>query len=174
MNITITQRLMRNQRKLYYSFEWGKKCGQRKATGIFTYTHPVNKTQDKLNKEALRILEIKKSGMIMDAQGIGAGLISKHRLRQNFLDFYSDYVKRNKRIGKRHLECSLMQFKHFIGGKFLSPMDVTEELCLRFRKYLLAHLNGETPANYFARFKQVIKAATKQGYLELIHAQISR
>ncbi len=60
-----------------------------------------------------------------------------------------------------------MQFKLFIGGKLLSPMDVTEELCLRFRKYLQDHLNGETPANYFARFKQVIKAATKQGYFRI-------
>jgi len=105
--------------------------------------------------------------MIVDAQGIGTGLIPVHRLRQNFLDFYSDYVKRNKRTGNRHLACCLTQFRRFIGSKFLSPIDVTEELCLRFRKHLLDHLNGETPANYFARFKQVIKAATKQGYFRI-------
>jgi hypothetical protein len=50
MGVIITQRLMRNQRKIYYSFEWGKKRGQRKATGIFTYTHLVNKTQEEYNK----------------------------------------------------------------------------------------------------------------------------
>ncbi len=42
---------MRNQRKIYYSFEWGKMRGQRNATGIFTYTHPVSKTQEKHNKK---------------------------------------------------------------------------------------------------------------------------
>jgi hypothetical protein len=52
-----------------------KKRGQRKATGIFTYTHPVNKTQEEHNQEAL-ILEVKKSEMIIDAQGIGTGLVA--------------------------------------------------------------------------------------------------
>ncbi len=29
------------------------------------------------------------------------------------------------------------------------------------------HLNGETPANYFTRFKKVLKSATRQGYFKI-------
>jgi hypothetical protein len=29
---------------------------------------------------------------------------------------------------------------------------------------LLDNFNGDTPANYFGRFKRVIKAATREGY----------
>lgn len=35
---------------------------------------------------------------------------------------------------------------------------------MRFRQYLLERYNGHTPANYFARFKRVVAAATQQGY----------
>jgi integrase len=43
-------------------------------------------------------------------------------------------------------------------------MDITENLCVRFRQYLLDHFTGDTPANYYARFKRALKAATKEGY----------
>ncbi|MCS3798506.1 integrase [Chitinophagaceae bacterium OAS944] len=57
-----------------------------------------------------------------------------------------------------------MQFTEFIGAPSLPPIDVTEELCTRFRDYLLANFTGDTPMNYWSRFKKVIKAAYKQRY----------
>ena len=44
------------------------------------------------------------------------------------------------------------------------PIEVTENLCVRFRQFLLDHFTGDTPANYYARFKEVLKAASKEGY----------
>jgi len=35
----------------------------------------------------------------------------------------------------------------------------------------LDRFNGDTPANYFSRFKKVIKAATKQGYFRINPAE---
>jgi len=43
-------------------------------------------------------------------------------------------------------------------------MDITEELCKRFRKHLLSKYTGATPGNYFFNFKQVIRAATRDNY----------
>ncbi len=37
MNIVVKQRPSEAKDKIYYSFEWGRSSGQRKATGIFTY-----------------------------------------------------------------------------------------------------------------------------------------
>lgn len=69
------------------------------------------------------------------------------------------------------MECSYWQFKLFVGTKYISPSDITEVLCFNFRRYLLEHLNGETPANYFARYKTVLRAAAKQGYFNLSPSQ---
>jgi hypothetical protein len=56
--------------------------------------------------------------------------------------------------------------KFLYGKKYLPPIEVTEALSARFREYLLDKFNGDTPANYFSRFKNVVKAATKQGYFK--------
>lgn len=73
--------------------------------------------------------------------------------------------------GPRHLEGSLRHFKSLLSKKYLPPVEITGELCAQIRKYLLDCFNGDTPANYFSRFKKVIKAATKQGYFRINPAE---
>ncbi len=167
MNINITQRLSRNSQKVYYTLEWGKAGGQRMSTGVFTYVKPKDQIQRNHNKEALKILEAKRSQMILDRQAINTGYIPQHKIMNNFLDYYADYVKLNMRKGNRHLSQSLNSFKIFIGKNYISAIEINENLCERFRNYLLANLNGETPANYFSRFKRVLEAASKDGYFKI-------
>ena len=113
MNIKIVPRLSRNKEKLYYTVSWGMDAGQRIATGIFTFTHPINSLQQKHNKEALHFLEIKRSQLSLDRQAIGTAVLPAHRLKANFLDFYEDFVTSNRQIGNRHLEGSLPHLKSF-------------------------------------------------------------
>ncbi|GEM_PF-909871 len=171
MKVIVTPRLSRDHSKIFYSFEWGKKAGQRIATGVFTYVHPANTIQKKYNNEAHRLLEAKKSRLILDALSVGSDFTPSYRFERNFLDYYKNYVEYNKTLGNRHLECSYSQFRQFFRSNYLAPKEVTEELCNKFQKYLLSHLNGETPSNYFAKFKKVLKAATKEGYFKISPSQ---
>lgn len=158
--------MTRNRNKIYYTLEWGKKAGQRIATGIFTYTFPANPIQKSHNKEALRFLQMKKAQMTLDWLAVGTASVPAHRYHFNFLDFYEEYVRQNKQTGNRHLQSSYGHFKNFLNRSCIPPIDVTEDLSARFRQYLLDHFNGETPANYFARYKRVLKSATSQGYFK--------
>lgn len=164
MSITISKKTSRDKSKFWYYEEWGKEAGQRRATGVFTYVKPANQVQKNHNKEALAILEIKQSQLTLDSQAIGTGYIPVHKFRQNFLDFFEEYVKNNSREGKRHLQSSFTHFKAFIKKKFVAPIEMTENLCQRYRSYLLDRFRGDTPMNYFSEFKRMIKTATKQGY----------
>jgi len=166
MGIQIVPRCTRSGKKIYYSLEWGKKPGQRLATGIFTYTHAANRIQETYNKEAFRLVEIQRAHLLLGWQSLGNGVSSWRKCSPNFIDFYKEYVRQNEQLGNKHLAGSLRHFRAFINIPFLSPVDVTEELAKRYRKYLLDRFNGETPANYFTRFKQVLKAATRQGYFQ--------
>ena len=166
MSIIITKRASKDKNKVRYAMEWGRRAKQRKATGIFTYTHPRDQLQKNHNKEALAILETKRSQMILDSQAITSGYVPKHKVKSNFLDYYTEYVRLNPTTGNRHLVSSLNVFKKFIGKEFISPVEISETLCEGFRNYLLKNLNGETPANYFMRFKRVIKGAKKDGYFK--------
>ena len=140
--------------------------GQRISTGIYTYIKPKDQIQKNQNKEALMILENKRSQMILDRHAVNSGYIPRHKIMNNFLDYYSEYVKLNMRKGNRHLIQSLKSFRLFIGKDYISAVEINEEFCEQFRTYLLANLNGETPANYFSRFKRVLEAATKNAYFK--------
>ncbi|MDQ6902361.1 MAG: site-specific integrase [Bacteroidota bacterium] len=164
MNINVTQRLSRNKQKVYYSLDWGRAGGQRMSTGVFIYLKPKDQIQRNHNKEALLILETKRSQMILDRQSISTWYIPQHKVKTNFLDYYAEFVRLNPTKGNRHLASSFHAFEKFISSGFISPVEITENFCERFRGYLLANYNGETPANYFMRFKRVLKVAKKEGY----------
>ena len=150
--------------KAYFTIEYGRGNGQRVATGIFIYTHPKSQVEKNHNKQALILVDTKKSELQLEQQAIGSGFIPSHKFKGNFLEFYEQFVKDNRRRAKRHLQNSLTQFKSFLRKDFISPVDITENLCIRFRQFLLSKFTGETPANYFSEFKKVIRAATKDNY----------
>jgi integrase len=169
MGITIIKKPSRGkgEKKVFYTLSWGRGAGEREATGIYTFVKPKDQTQRNHNLQALAVLERKQSQMVLDQQSVSVGSVPPHRFKANFLEYYAEFVENNKQGGNRHLEGSFSHFKAFLKRNFLSSHEVTENLCERFRKYLLDHFNGDTPANYFSRFKRVIKAATKEGYFRV-------
>lgn len=157
-----------NQRgdKITFYYDYGRAPGQRPSTGIFIYSKPKDQIQKNHNKEALALLETKKSQMIIEKQAIGTAFIPSHKFKQNFFEYYEEYVKLNARKGNRHLINSLTQFKLFVKNDFIAPVDITENFCKRFRQYLLDKFNGETPGCYYSRFKWVVNAAKADGYFQ--------
>jgi hypothetical protein len=108
--------------KAYFSIEYSRKSGERMATGIFVYTRPKDQVQKNHNKEALILIETKKSELLLERQAIGSGFIPGHKFKANFIDFYQEYVTQNVRKGNRHLPSSLRQFKLFLKAEFISPI----------------------------------------------------
>jgi len=162
--MNILKRENRAGDKILFYYDFGRGTGQRHATGIFIYKKPKDQIQRNHNKEALALLETKKSQVIIEQQAIGSAFIPSHKFKKNFLEYYEEYVKLNKRNGNRHLINSLSQFKLFVKSDFIAPIDINENFCKRFRQYLLDKFTGETPGGYYARFKWVVKAATSDGY----------
>ena len=152
--------------KIIFYYDFGRGAGQRPSTGIFIYTNPKNQIEKNHNKQALLLLETKKSQMTIEQQAIGSSFIPQHKFKANFLEYFDEYAKQNERKGNRHLANSLKQFKLFIKGDYIAPIDITENFCKRFRQFLLDKFTGETPGGYYARFKWVVKAATKDGYFQ--------
>jgi hypothetical protein len=79
MTIVLKKRPSTPKDKIHYSFEWGRLPGQRRATGIFTYTKPKDQQVKNHNKEAIGILDAKKSQLILDVQAINSGFILQHK-----------------------------------------------------------------------------------------------
>ncbi len=162
--MNIIKRKNRPGDKYVFYYDLGREPGQRPSTGIFIYTKPKDQIQKNHNKEALALIEVKKSQTIIEKQAIGSAYIPKHKFKSIFLEYYEEYVKLNQRKGNRHLINSFTQFQLFIVRDFISPTDINENFCRRFRQFLLDKYTGETPGNYYSRFKWVVNAATKDGY----------
>ncbi len=140
-------RLTRDGSKKLYYYDFGRKAGQRPATGIFTFTEPKNSIEKAHNKEALALLKIKQSQLIIEQQSTGTGYIPSHKFKANFLDYYEEYVRKNKRPGNRHMEGSLRHLKTFLNADYLNTVEVTENFCKRFRQFLLDKFTRDTPAD---------------------------
>jgi integrase len=164
--MNISKRLSKKGDKIIFDYDYGRGAGQRRSTGIFIYAKPKNQTEKNHNKQALALLDVKKSQLTIEQQAIGSAFIPAHKFKANFIEYYEEYVKQNTRKGNRHLTNSLTQFKLFIKKDFIAPLDITENFCKRFNRFLLDKYTGETPGNYYARFKWVINAAASDGYFQ--------
>jgi integrase len=164
--MNLLKRANKNGDKITFYYDFGRGPGQRPSTGIFVYKNPQNQIQKNHNKQALALLEIKKSQLTIERQAVGSAFIPVHKFKANFLEYYEEYVKMNSRKGNRHLLNSLKQFKLFINRNYISPIDITENFCKRFRQFLLDKFNGETPGGYYSRFKWVVNAAQSDGYFQ--------
>jgi integrase len=164
--MNIIKRTNKKGDKITFYYDFGREPGQRPSTGVFIYTNPKNQVEKNHNKQATLILETKKSQLIIEQQAVGSAYIPAHKFKANFIEYFEEYVELNKRKGNRHLASSLKQFKLFVKKDFISPIDITENFCKRFRQFLLDKFTGETPGGYYARFKWVINAAESDGYFQ--------
>lgn len=162
--MNLLKRRSKKRDKITFYYDFGRGAGQRPSTGIFIYTKPKDQAQKNHNKESLALLEVKKSQLTIEKQSIGSSFIPSHKFKSNFIEYYEEYVKQNSRKGNRHLANSLKHFREFAKNDFVAPVDITENYCKRFRQYLLDQFTGETPLNYYSRFKWVVNAATSDGY----------
>ncbi len=83
----------------------------------------------------------------------------------DFIAYYKKYVDTYKNKDVRLVNCSynhFVKFKNEQGIKQLEIKDLSESLCKAFSEYLKQNLNGETPFNYFKKFKALIKQAYKE------------
>lgn len=93
------------------------------------------------------------------------GLISPDKKRINFIEYYQAYLQSYSNKDIRIVRYSLEKFKLFVGVDYIAPHQVDDELVKKFRNYLQDNLNGETPLNYFTKFKSVCKKAVKERIL---------
>ncbi|GAA3934312.1 hypothetical protein GO495_29800 [Chitinophaga oryziterrae] len=59
--MNIGEKLNKKGDKIHFFYDLGRGPGQRPTTGIFIYARPNSQEQKNFNKEALKILETKKS-----------------------------------------------------------------------------------------------------------------
>lgn len=176
MKVTIRRKKIANNTKYSLILDYYAK-NQRKfeTLGIHTYIKPKTEAERKHNADKKILAEdirLKRENELKAAEYDVENVLSK---KGNFLDYYKIYVDKYAKKDVRMVKHSHTHFVSFIQKNYahksianvlyLRPSDVKKELCIQFKEYLSNEcgLSGETPANYFSRFKKVLKKASDDG-----------
>ncbi len=132
---------------------------------IIIKTNPTTKEERQYNKEqmalAMMIREKRESFLKHNEEA----LLSPHLKRINFIDYAKAYLAKYPNKDLRLMKNCLVKFFEYIEKDFILPSEVNQGLVMGFRNHLLACLNGETPSNYFTKFKKLCKQAVKDRVL---------
>jgi len=117
------------------------------------------------NKEIYRLAEAVRAKRELDFHANIQGIAAPWKQDSNFFD-YAEGLYRNKTpLTRQTYVNALEQLKSFM-GKHLTFREINERLCMDYRDYVLGKLKRNTAATYFARFKSVVRNATKEGYFQ--------
>ena len=129
------------------------------------FENPKSDEQRVHNSETLRLAESirgkKQESYFAKKENLRGASIRKI----NFLDYFQNYEDTYKNKDIRLVKYSLVKFREFLDKEYLQPHEVTEELVIDYKNHLQDKLNGDTPYNYFSKFKQMCKHAYKEGVL---------
>ncbi|WP_418510596.1 tyrosine-type recombinase/integrase [Corallibacter sp.] len=94
--------------------------------------------------------------------------VPKHLRNINFNDFAKSFIDNYNKKDLRMIEATLKKFNEYIKNDRLKLSEVTPSIMNGYKDYLndSAKLNGETPHNYFTRFKKILKDAELKGLIK--------
>lgn len=159
----------------------------KKYLGISIHKRDKDKRAKRAQAEAIRS---KMHNNLLEQQ---YGIISGDRLRADFIEYFKDYLLNYKQAGFRKFKSTYEKFLQFLLSKkqikkIVPPEIVTtytfssvgpgdrlpftvlnNKLCQAYADYLqdgsLSGLSGESPHDYFKRFRTVINQAYRDKYL---------
>jgi integrase len=148
---------------------------------IFLYDKPSNPLERRHNSETSELVENIRATRMLDIQNRKYGFISDRDRSSSFVDFFRAFI-----CTKTHSECdnNAMSFRYFVAfaGHDLIFNDLDEFLCEDYKNFMLSGpgisrrgraICRNTAANYFAKFRNAIKRAYKQGLITVdLHSQV--
>jgi integrase len=120
---------------------------------------PEQREQNKENKKLAESIRAKKE---LELQAKDYEYTPTFKKNVDFIAYFTKYVADYKHTDLRIIKYSLHWFTKYLETlniKTIKPKQLDVKLCKGFYSYLQNNLNGETPYNYFNKFKQVIRQA---------------
>jgi site-specific recombinase XerD len=93
--------------------------------------------------------------------------IPKHLRNVDFFDFAESFKNNYKKKDLRMISATIRQFELYVKNQKIRIAEITPSLMKGYMDYLNddAGLSGESPHNYFTRFKKIINDAEQKGLI---------
>lgn len=166
MSVQLREKKINNGKSFYLDiYQNGKRSY--KFLGIKVITKGPKKDSPTKRKEKIRIAEERAAQEQIKLISRGTSYTPEHLREISFDDFSNDFLKKYTKRDKRIVSAAVKKFKEMINAKKLHVSEITPEIMENYREFLLAcnELSGETPHNYFTRFKKLLKGAKIKGLI---------
>lgn len=163
MSVKLRQKELKNKGKSFYLDIYHN--GKRHYEFLNIQINPKDDTPEK-KKEKITLVNLIRSQREIELNSEGSNYTPKHKKKIDFLEYYRAYLAKYPKKDKRMIKYSFEKFKLFINKENFLASELTTKVCEGYKDYLCstkAGLSGETPQNYFSRFKKVLRAATNDG-----------
>ncbi len=155
--------------------------------GLHIFKNPQTEQEKESNKEIIKLADKIRAKREEEFNHVSEGFQAPSKKKINFIDYYKAFVDSYTNKDLRIVKYSYEHFKKYVSeikqkGKtppdpvakrknptsrektyFILPSEITPDFVKGFVNYLNENLNGETPYNYFTKFKKLCKKATKEG-----------
>lgn len=138
-----------------------KPIRKKEVLKLYLKEHPGTPDERKKNNENLLLAQGIRSTRETDINHSKEGFISPNKKKINFYDYCQTYIEQYDKKDIRMIKGAVKLFFDHVGEKFILPIQVDEKLIEGFKGLLEKKYKGETPRSYFARFKKILTAATK-------------
>jgi integrase len=167
MSVQLREKKIKNGKSFYLDIHQKGKKRTYKFLGIKVFTKGPKKDSPTKRKEKIRIAEERAAQEQIKLISKGTSYTPDHLREISFEDFSNDFLKKYTKRDNRIVTAAVKKFKEMVDAESLHVSDITPELMERYREFLLAskELSGETPHNYFTRFKKLLKSAKIRGLI---------
>lgn len=120
------------------------------------------------NKQNIQLAEQIRAKRSQEIETNDYQITPKFKSKVDFVSYFENFAKRYPKKDKRVIISALYKFREFMretDRKSISAGQVDEAFVIEFKEYLESALNGESPSNYFSKFKRVLKQATREKIL---------
>lgn len=127
--------------------------------------NPIDREQNKAHRELAKKILAKRQH---ELESNDYDLTPSFKQNTDFVAYFNEFITKYKKKDLRLIEACFSKFKDYLKEaeiKTLTAKELDASIVNEFRNYLIEKLNGESPANYFKKFKLVTKQALRQNIL---------
>lgn len=121
-----------------------------------------------VKKEKKNIANLIRSNKELELITEGTNYTPTHIKNIKFSEFFDSFINSYTKKDIRMINASYTKFTDFTSKPNLKLIEITPSIMNGFKDYLndSAGLKGESPHNYFTRFKKILKEAERQGLIK--------
>jgi integrase len=130
----------------------------------------LEKASDK-NKENLELAKQIKNKRETEFKENNFEYVPPTKLNISILAYYKQYIEHYTKQDKRTIVSSYNKFETFLKERKILDISIAafdKNLVQEFKEYLEKNLNGETPFNYFAKFKRIFPKALDEKLISVV------